>query len=272
MGETLRCSIGLAPNRYLAKLASDMMKPDGMTVLLTRDLPQALYRLSLRDLIGVSSAMERRIRMHGVTTVEQLCRLSPAQMRNVWGSVVGERMWHWLRGADFVDPVRERQSIGKQHVLAPDLRTREKAYAVAQKLLQNAAANLRKADMWARAIGVYVGFLRQDVPVDSWKAEVRISECRDTFSLMAHLERIWADCPAARPLQVGVRLFDLVPDGQHTPDLFENHEKQLRLSEVIDSLNDKYGNGAVHPANVGTVPDAAPTRIPFLYVPDLKEF
>ncbi len=272
VGKTLRCSIGLAPNRYLAKLASDMMKPDGLTVLLTRDLPQILFRLQLRDLIGVSSAMERRIHMHGITTVEQLCRLSPQQMRTVWGSVVGERMWHWLRGADFIDPVGERKSIGKQHVLAPSLRTREQAYRVAQKLLQNAAANLRRQNLWARSIGVYVGFMRQEIPVEPWKAQARIGECCDTFTLQQHLEKLWESCPAAKPLQVGVWLFGLVPDNQHTPNLFENDERQLRLSKVIDSLNDRYGHGYVHPANVSTIGDAAPTRISFTYVPDLKEF
>ena len=64
VGDTLRCSVGLAPNRYLAKLASDMLKPDGLTVLLQRDLPRALYRLKLSDIIGVGSSMEKRILEH----------------------------------------------------------------------------------------------------------------------------------------------------------------------------------------------------------------
>lgn len=272
VGETLRCSIGLAPNRYLAKLASDMMKPDGMTVLLSRDIPQALFGLKLRDLIGVSAAMERRIRLHGITSVEQLCQLSPQQLRDVWGSIVGERMWHWLRGVDFVDPVGERKSIGKQHVLAPALRTRDHAYAVAQKLLQGAAANLRKQNFWARGVGVCVGFMREKTNVEPWKVKIKIDECRDTFTLQQHLEKLWVSCPASKPLQVGVWLFNLVPDGQHTPSLFENNERQLRLSEVIDSLNDRFGHGRVHPASVDTVRGAAPTRISFTSIPDLKEF
>jgi hypothetical protein len=69
-------------------------------------------------------------------------------------------MWHWLRGADFNDGETERKSLGKQHVLGPELRTREQAYQVAQKLLQSAAANLRKVNMWAGSIGVYVEFVR----------------------------------------------------------------------------------------------------------------
>jgi len=193
VGETLRCSVGLAPNRYLAKLASDMMKPDGMTVLMQRDLPRALFCLKLRDLIGVSRAMEQRINAHGITTVEQLCQLSPQQMRKVWGSILGERMWHWLRGADFHAPESERKSLGKQHVLAPEYRSREQAFRVAQKMLQFSVANLRKLKLWTGGLGVYVAFVGSrygnegEPPIEPWKAQARISECRDTFILQRHL-------------------------------------------------------------------------------------
>ena len=59
VGETLRCSIGMAPNRYLAKIASDMQKPDGLIGLLPSQLPRALLHLELRDLPGVGAAPNR---------------------------------------------------------------------------------------------------------------------------------------------------------------------------------------------------------------------
>ncbi len=188
VGETLRCSVGLAPNRYLAKLASDMLKPDGMTVLLQRDLPQALFRLNLRDLIGVNHAMERRINAHGIMSVKQLCQLTAQQMRKAWGSVLGERMWHWLRGVDFNDPESERKSIGHQHVLGPEYRTRQQSFLVAQKLLQHTAARLRRLNLWAGGIGSFVEFMgsrygNADEPtVEPWKTQSYIYECRDAFT------------------------------------------------------------------------------------------
>ncbi len=278
VGDTLRCSVGLAPNRYLSKLASDMLKPDGLTVLLKRDLPQALYRLKLNDLIGVGSSMEERIRSHGIDTVEKLCRLAPDQMRRIWKSVLGERMWHWLRGTDFNEGETQRKSLGKQHVLPPDLRSREQAYRVAQKLLQSAAANLRKVNMWAGGIGVYVEFVRSRYcegdrkPVEPWKAQLRIGECRDTFTLQTHLSRLWEGCPKTTPLQVGVWLFNLIPDELHTMSLFDDDDRQQRLSRVIDELNQRFGKSAVYFANIQSVLDAAPTRISFTSVPDLGEF
>jgi DNA polymerase-4 len=215
---------------------------------------------------------------HGIHTVEQLCQLSPEQMRRIWKSVLGERMWHWLRGADFNDGEPLRKSLGKQHFLAPDLRTREQAYHVAQKLLQAAAANLRKENMWAGGIGVYVEFVRSrysdadSKPVAHWKEQLRICECRDTFTLQKYFSRLWETCPKTPPLQVGVWLFNLVPDELHTMSLFDDDERQQRLSRVVDELNQRFGKSAVYFANIQSVLDAAPTRISFNSVPELGEF
>ena len=112
-------------------------------------------------------------------------------MRGIWNSVLGERLWHWLRGADFHDPEFKRKSLGKQHVLAPKYRTREQAFCVALKLLHISATNLRKLKMWAGGIGAGVKFLKKrpvrfsDEGVDApeWKAHMRIPECRDTVNL-----------------------------------------------------------------------------------------
>lgn len=276
VGNTLRCSIGLAPNRYLAKVASDMQKPDGLTVLLQQDLPQALYGMKLSDLVGIGSSMERRILSHGITTIEELCRLTPAQMRGIWGSVLGERLWHWLRGADFHDPESAKKSLGKQHVLAPEYRTREKAFGVAMKMLHTTATNLRKLKMWAGGIAVNVYFVNRDQsrrgyePV--WNAALRISECRDTITLQKYLTELWKACPDREPMQVSVWLFNLCPDESHTMSLFENDEKNFRLCNVVDALNKRYGLNAVHFGGVHAALDAAPTRIPFSTVPKMDEF
>ena len=69
-------------------------------------------------------------------------------MRDIWESVLGERIWHWLRGADFEEPAQESQkSVGHQHVLPPDLRTMAGAAAVGEKLLHKAAVRLRRMKM-----------------------------------------------------------------------------------------------------------------------------
>ena len=71
VGAQMRCSIGIAPNPFLAKAASDMQKPDGLVVIEEQDLPQCLYPFKLRDFYGVGRNMEQRLIEHGIRTGER---------------------------------------------------------------------------------------------------------------------------------------------------------------------------------------------------------
>jgi len=279
VGPALRCSIGLAPNSYLAKTAADLCKPDGLTILLKEDLPYALHCMKLRDVVGISHAMESRLNKYGITTVEQLCKLSSEQMRQIWGSVLGETMWYWLHGEDWKQkPESLRKSIGKQHVLAPKYRTKDAAYHVALKLLSNAAVKLRRLDMWARGIGVTVAFTHwgkeiknENIP-SGWNAHRNISACRDTMTLQDHFRELWQDCPAHTPVHVGVWLYDLVPDKFHTLGFFDDQKREA-VSKAMDEINKHFKKqNLVHLGGMNGMDDAAPTRIPFFSVPDLNDF
>ena len=159
VGPMMRSSVGLATNRYLAKVASDMEKPDGLVALPLDILPYALRQLALRDLPGIGSRMEKRLKAQNIHTMDDLLALDCERAGERWGSVLGERLWHWLRGEDFdMDEPEHLKSMSHQHVLAPEMRTPEKAWAVAHKLLHKAAMRMRAADLWAGSIGLAIGF------------------------------------------------------------------------------------------------------------------
>ena len=92
--------------------------------------------------------MEQRLLRQGIETVEQLWQLDMDQMTQLWGGVLGTRFWLKLRGSDFDERESHQSSISHQHVLPPELRTREQACAVGQKLLHKAAVRLRQAKLW----------------------------------------------------------------------------------------------------------------------------
>lgn len=287
VGRTLRCSIGLAPNRYLAKIASDMEKPDGLVALTPDLLPQALLRLGLRDLVGIGRRMELRLRSHGIHDMAGLLACSPEQLRHAWGSVDGERLWHWLRGEDFEAAESEvPRSMGHQHVLAPELRTLDGAYAVAQKLLHKAAMRLRTAQMWAGGIMLGLRFAvpknsatkkhHSGVPQQGWGESLRLVECQDTQTLIEGLQKLWAMRPQGelyqRPFMVSVTLVDLVPDKLHTLDLFAQEEggpQRAQLARTMDALNQKYGTHTLYFGGMHLARASAPTRIAFSSIPDL---
>lgn len=120
-GKAICCSIGVAPNGWLAKTASKMRKPDGFFVISGADLPHALHELKLPDLHGIGKNMQLRLHARGIFNVEQLCQAPKETLRSVWGGIEGERIWHKLRGEDFdiYDTDSAKRSIGHGHVLPP---------------------------------------------------------------------------------------------------------------------------------------------------------
>ena len=287
VGPMIRSSVGLATNRYLAKVASDMEKPDGLVALPLDILPEALRLLTLRDLPGIGARTENRLNEKGIRTMEQLLALSREQAGELWGSVEGERLWHWLKGEDFeMGEPEHLKSLSHQHVLAPDMRTPEKAWAVAHKLLHKAALRLRAAELWAGGIRLAIGFAvprgqqaptsRFGVPTRGWKGELKLSECQDDQTLIAALRRLWESRPAGRdfehPYFIGVQLSGLVPGRLHTLNLFdatEEAESRARLQAAMDALNNKYGLSTLAPATMLEAYKAAPTRIAFHTIPDM---
>ena len=81
VGECLHCSVGLGPNPFLAKVAAELQKPNGLSVIEEEDLPHKLHRMALTDFPGISKGMERRFAAAGVWTTEQMYLLTPTQMR-----------------------------------------------------------------------------------------------------------------------------------------------------------------------------------------------
>ena len=156
---SLRSSVGLATNRYLAKVASDMEKPDGLVALPLDILPEALHQLTLRDLPGIGARTEKRLNEKGIHTMDELLALDREHAGEIWGSVWGERHVSLAARRRLRDgEIEHQKSISHSHVLAPEMRTAEKAWAVAHKLLHKAAMRLRSHGLWASNIGLAIGF------------------------------------------------------------------------------------------------------------------
>jgi DNA polymerase-4 len=268
VGEYLTCSVGLAPNRFLAKVASERRKPNGVTVIRKIDLPQSLYELELEDLPGIGPRMHERLTRHGIQSVKALCGLPVPEMRRLWGGVGGERFCQWLRGEDVVLPETVHRSLGHQHVLEPEFRTREGAWVIAKKLLIKAAARLRKEGYYTKRLSLFVHFLGGS---GGWGKEQKLEETHDTLVLLAHLRRMWQDLPRGTPLRIGVTLLDLIAQNRHQLPLFENPARE-NLGPAMDQINARYGKETISVGTPSRASGTVPTRISFQRVPDLEEY
>lgn len=277
-GDSLTCSIGIAPNKFLAKTASDMNKPDGLTVIEQADLPHALHGLELRDLCGIGPSMEARLHRADIETVEELCASSRDRLRRAWGSIEGERFWLQLHGFDLPERETRRGSIGHSHVLGPELRSFEGARSVLCKLLAKAAMRLRKEEFLAGGMAIRIRFVGMDA---RFEKDLRFAPIDDSPALLRmlgdKLETMRRAIAAGRwnpkrnpPLSVAVTLVGLSPRVAVSGELMAEHRRAHLASALLDRVNRKYGNNALY---FGSMADAvkqnsAPMRIPFQTLPD----
>ena len=258
VGECMHCSVGLGPNPFLAKVAAELQKPNGLVVLDDDDLPHKLFRMKLTDFPGISRGMEARLGAAGVFTTEQMYDLSMPQMRAIWGGVGGERWWHQLRGHQVTLPSTDRRSVGHSHVLPPELRTRSGADAVIGRLLEKAAERLRHHGYQARGISLHV----RSIDGQAWTAKRRLTACGDTWTLLTALRKL-GEHPFPVPKQVGVVLYDLLPNAAVTLPLFGEDTLRLEAARAVDGINARYGRGTVSMASVRPVSYTAEDKIAF---------
>ncbi len=270
VGRCLRCSIGIGPNWFLAKLASDIMKPDGLVLLDEGDIPEKILHIDLGDFTGIGENIERRLRAAGINSVAELYAASSARLRSIWGSVEGARFHDWLHGG-----VQEREpvkhsTIGHSHVLPPEKRHGPAALAVLHRLLQKAAMRLRHE-------GFYAGGLKLSVEYrdgTDWNADLRFNETQDTLHFTHVLNDLWSRRPKAHvakaPMQVGVILHQLLASELHTSDLFESakEDSRTRLHGAIDTLNQTFGKNSVYFGGAHGATGYAPMRIAFTRIPE----
>lgn len=282
VGAWVRCSIGIAANRYLAKVATDLQKPDGLTLLLPDEVEARLQALELRDLPGIGRNMERRLWRSGIFSMQDLWALDRREMKRVWGSIWGERMWYLLRGHDLPELSTRRRSIGHSHVLAPTLRPPRRAIDVARRLTLKACSRLRRMEYHATIIGFSVR-LEDGRRI---RGEYRCRPAQDSTSFLATLLAFWDQhIPLKGGVQIkkiSVVLHGLVGGGGQQLDLFDGETESLpvraylrraRLSEAIDHINHRFGRDS---ALIGMLPSMgrgfSGTKIAFTRIPDREEF
>ncbi len=266
VGECLTSSIGISANKLLAKLASNMQKPDGLVILPVEELPCAILHLKIRAIPGIGPKMAEHLQQSGITDIATLWNTDGARLRMIWGGVAGARMHELRHGADIASQKTVRSSISHQHVLAPDDRSIAGAAPILRQLLVRAAQRLRDDGFYCRRLVVDVKWLGRDR--DSWTGKRSFSETQDTGMLLHVLQDIWEQVPDLKPLRVGVALMGLAAREAHQPDLFDK-PRNARLVQAIDAVNEKFGKGAL------IYGDAAPghtSKIAFQRVPKVKEF
>ncbi|MDE1466787.1 Y-family DNA polymerase [Aurantiacibacter sp. D1-12] len=283
-GPAIRCSIGLAPSPMLAKLASDLKKPDGLTALPRSCLPDRLLDMPLRAIPGIGAGIEHRLRKAGVSDFASLWNLDPRHARKIWGSVAGERFLYGLHGHDLpiIPEPQEKRMIGHSRVLGGRDRQLGRARIVARALLLKAASRLRLCNLHTTGLHVRLklypgGSVGQDIPLRA---------TQNSWRLLHALDTAWRDMMSglrdhtvgSRPKLVTVYLYGL-SSSPPDPDLFVPDTVDLRdaceadMWRRIDDLNRRYGTAKVMLASQSDLDlNYLGVKIAFSRIPDMAEF
>jgi DNA polymerase-4 len=249
VGPWIKCSIGYAANRQLAKMACKAGKPDGNLVWHPADMPGPLLDRSIRDIPGIGKRMWNRLVDARITTMEDLLTTQPKQLRALWGNVTGERMWYALHGYEITTPPSERAMYGHGRVIPPGFRTLAAVRPIARLLLVKAARRMRRDGWSAGRLILWLDLWDKD-----WSTSTYLPAVCDDPSVLEALAQLWIKAEAALPPnasigRLGVSLGELTRTERRQLDLLVNDEparkRMEKVTDAIDRLNSRYGRTVV---------------------------
>jgi DNA polymerase-4 len=243
-------SVGVAPNKFLAKLASDMNKPDGLTVIGEDDVDQILPPLPVEKIWGIGPKTTQRLNDVGVRTIGDLRRLPPELLK----LRLGDDADHYRKLAYGIDdrpvsPDRDAKSIGQEQTFGQDLTDPDAVRSVILGQAEQVGARVRRHGLVARSVTVKIRF----GDFETITRRTTLADAADGTAALWTAARGLFDAWAAntfRPVRlIGVTAGQLSPAADHAT-LFTDpaREKEKRLDSVVDQINAKFGKRAVHRA------------------------
>jgi DNA polymerase-4 len=239
----ITCSIGIAPNKLLAKLASEMKKPDGLTIIKPDEISRTLEHLPIKELCGIGRRMERHLLMMSIYTCGELGRCDEKRLTRKFG-IVGTRLKQMGQGIDDspVIPAGEAEevkSVGHSMTLRKDISERVDILKFLLQLSEMVGRRSRRYGVRGRTVHLtiryadFTTFGKQETQPDYinlsddiYKAAVKIL---DTLEL-------------SQPIRLlGIRLTNLQHQTSQLP-LFPEEQIKLKLTEAMDKVNSRFGD------------------------------
>jgi DNA polymerase-4 len=246
----LPCSIGVAPNKLLAKMASEMKKPNGLTVLRKRDVPRLLWERPCGDLFGIGTKTAEKLRRLNIITLGQLAGADENLLRAHFG-VMGLVLKQSANGEDDspVQPEREMsKSIGHTTTLPINFTELPDIRRVFLNLADQVGRRLRKQKLLAQTVQITIRDPDMRTITRAAKLQTPTESHDDIYRMACKLfEEHWT---AGKPVRLlGVTLQNLLDKEAAAIqlDLFD-YEKQSgkeKLNKIMDDLRDKFGEGAI---------------------------
>jgi DNA polymerase IV len=281
VGNYMTSSVGLGPNILTAKMASDLVKPDGLVVVPSEKIQAVFGPLSISIIPGVGRQMKTRLEAHGLFKVNDLLKVDPQQLRKIWGSIYGFRVAHELRGSFFKRFEGEQKSFSAEHVLAPQFRNIKSACHIALKLLNKSMHRLRRNERKCTSLDLFIKTKEQNRYFETLQFHPT-DDRRQLLSYFLQLERqiqyqvkknqaqFYSGSQTETPIKVTIVLGGLTGDDVNQMSLFAD-PKAEKLNQALDEIYNRFGHHAVMPAPLIELKDEVKSRIAFQQIPNLDD-
>jgi DNA polymerase IV len=267
IGKAMRCNVGIATNRFLAKTAASLDKPDGMDVITHENLREVYASMKLTEITGIAERNEKRLNAVGIMTPLQFLDATPQQLHDmVFHSINGE-YWHQrLRGWEVDDVTSEVKRVGRQYVLDGFNLSFDEILQRLHHLCESVGQRMRKQGLVAR--GVYVGTrtfgMTGDKRRNYWHAmHVSQTPFFSDQTIYTIAKQLFVNAPPdIRDINVHCYLLERGERSQMS--LFADEIARDRsVANAIDEINDRYGEHTVHSADTLKTGPFVKTKIPF---------
>lgn len=271
LGEAVTVNVGIGPNRFLAKLAAGLHKPDGLDVITHANL-EAVYRtLELMDLPGINVRFRARLWQAGITSPLEFLQ---ADMTYLWKRVfksIGGYYWYLrLRGWEIDAQETQRRSIGHQYALKQRTWDRAELEVLLIKLCEKAGRRLRKAGLYAQGVHLYMGYIDRSRYAHGEKTAARLYGTSDIFQAA---KRLLDQAVIRNKVSImSVHVFNLQacdPEQLSLLDGERSFAATRNLSDALDAVNNRYGEFVLTPATMMDMQGTILDRIAFGGVRDM---
>jgi DNA polymerase-4 len=244
----LKCSIGIAPNSFLAKVGTELQKPDGLVVITEDNIDEKLATMKLTDLPGIATQNERRLKTIGILNPVQMRHSSPALLRKAFGGVVGD-YWHRRLNfgeVDMYNKAENRTMSATRTMSGAQSKNREELESMIISLCTRLEQRMVTAGLFCKE--VYFAIKYRDNT--NWETSVKLADpLQDAMEMRAYIKERMADFEASRGIStllsdkttnLTIAIQSFVDGKAMQYSLFDNRIKRDTLRKVVYKIKDDY--------------------------------
>ena len=273
----LKCSIGIAPNAFLAKLATELQKPDGLVEITPENIDSHLAKLKLTDLPGIASANERRLQMIGIKSPLEMRHSSEALLRKAFGGIVGNywhKRLHFMEVDIYSNPFK---TMSAARTLSKPIRESKQAMdSMLIALCMRLEQRMVKNKVFCKEIHCTIRYFDGN----RWEAKIKLADpVQDGMHMRRYILEKMTDHERSHQIatlltdkvqNLGVTVLSFVDEKLLQYGLFDNQMKQDVVRKVMYEMKDKYRKNIVRKGSEILVPGILKDAIGFGSVKDMS--